>query len=107
MGRRERSLERDGTPLREFAYWVRDLRRAAGLTYSQISRRTSFSVSALQEAAAGRRLPSIQVTLALVDACGGDAEAWRGYWRGIRRLLDEDRPAGLRESVSPPWADEP
>lgn len=103
MGRPERPLERDGTAIREFAYWLRDLRTCSGLTYEQLARRTNFSTSTLQEATAGRRLPTNHVTRALVAACGGDVDAWELYWTQIRRFVDRDAPADVA-SVAPPWA---
>ncbi len=39
-----------------------------------------FSSSVLSSAASGNRMPSLQVTLAFVAACGGDEEAWRRHW---------------------------
>jgi len=33
MGRPQKPLERDGSPVREFAFWLRDLRKRSGLTY--------------------------------------------------------------------------
>lgn len=103
MGRPERALERDGSPARELAFWLRDLRNRSGLTYDQLARLTRFSTSTLQEALSGRRLATLQVTLAVVEACQGDIEAWRSYWAQLRRATDPDVPAGARLSVAPPW----
>src|ERR1051326_5529776 len=70
MGRPERPLLQDGSPERELAFWLRDLRNKSGMTYDQLARQTEYSISTLQEAAAGRRLPTLSVTLAIVRACG-------------------------------------
>lgn len=102
MGRPERPLERDGSPARELAHWLRDLRNQSGMTYGQLGKRTGFSTSTLQEALSGRRLPTLQVTLAIVQACDGDVAAWRSYWAQIRRALDPDAPSVV--SVVPSWA---
>lgn len=105
MGRPEEPLERDGTPLREFAFWLRDLRSRAGLTYEQLRAQTHYATSTVQAATAGQRLPTLRVTLAFVAACGGDRRAWQEYWTRIRRMLDEGAPQGISRSVTPPWLD--
>jgi Helix-turn-helix domain len=103
MGRPEEALDRDGSPLREFAFWLRDLRRRAGLTYEQLASKAHYATSTVQAAADGRRLPTLRVTLAFVAACGGDQQAWREYWTRISRTLDASAPEGVSTSVSPPW----
>ncbi|MEY9838587.1 helix-turn-helix domain-containing protein [Streptacidiphilus sp. EB103A] len=103
-GRPERALTRDGSPVRELAFWLRDLRAASGLTYAQLAQRTTYSISTLQEATAGRRLPTLKVTLALAEACGGTSETWRSYWIQIRRALDSGNPVA-QEDIVPPWVE--
>jgi transcriptional regulator with XRE-family HTH domain len=105
MGRPEEPLDRDGSPLREFAFWLRDLRKRSGLTYERLAGRAHYATSTVQEAAAGRRLPTLRVTLAYVAACGGDQTAWREYWTRVSRMLDATAPEGVSRSVSPPWLD--
>lgn len=61
---------------------LRDLRRQAGNPgYRELAGRAGYSVAALANAAGGRRLPSLGVTLAFVRACGGDPVAWERRWR--------------------------
>lgn len=103
MGRPERPFERDGSPAREVAFGLRRLRDQAGLTYDQLARRTNYGTSTLQEAAAGRRLPTLSVTLAIVAACGGDVEAWRAYWLGMRGAADSSVPIQAVLQIVPPW----
>jgi len=103
MGRPENPLDRDGSPLREFAFWLRDLRHRAGLTYEQLASEAHYATSTVQAAADGRRLPTLRVTLAIVAACGGDQRVWREYWTRVRRMLDASAPEGVSRSVSPPW----
>ena len=103
MGRPEEQLHRDGSPLREFAFWLRDLRRRAGLTYEQLASEAHYATSTVQAAAAGRRLPTLRVTLAFVAACGGDQGEWRDYWTRISQVLDASAPEEVSRSVSPPW----
>jgi hypothetical protein len=102
MARAEEPLTRDGSPLRDFALGLRGLRHAAHLTYSQLARRAGYSSSSLQEAAAGRRLPTLNVTIAYVLACGGDESAWRSYWIALRHLLDRGQPSDPSRRVTLP-----
>jgi hypothetical protein len=104
MGRPEEPLERDGSPIREFAFWLRDLRRQSGLTYHTLASTAHYAPSTMQAAAAGHRLPTLKVTLSFVRACGGNVDQWRTYWRDVKRALDTDAPAaGDRPGVVPPW----
>jgi len=104
MGRPQEALERDGSPVRELAFWLRDLRNRSGLTYETLGKKAHYATSTVQEAAAGRRLPTHRVVMAFVQACGGDLDAWHEYWTQIRRLLDRDAPQDLSRSIIPPWA---
>jgi transcriptional regulator with XRE-family HTH domain len=106
MGRPQKPLERDGSPVREFAFWLRDLRMRAGLTYDQLGKSAHYATSTVQEATAGRRFPTLRLTLAIVKACGGDLRQWRAYWVQIQRALDQDAPQAYLDSISPPWAAE-
>jgi transcriptional regulator with XRE-family HTH domain len=104
MGRPQKPLERDGSPVREFAFWLRDLRMRAGLTYDQLGKSAHYATSTVQEATAGRRFPTLRLTLAIVKACGGDLREWRAYWVQIQRALDQDAPQACLAAISPPWA---
>lgn len=103
MGRPEEPLERDGSPLREFAFWLRDLRKQSGLTYERLANQTHYATSTVQAAAAGQRLPTLRVTAAIVRECGGDQRAWREYWAQIRRALDVSAPGDVSRTITPPW----
>ncbi|MBF9129980.1 hypothetical protein I0C86_13560 [Plantactinospora sp. S1510] len=86
-----------GTPaVIEFAAGLRLLREKAGHPgYRELARRAHFSATTLSEAAGGRRLPTLAVTLAYVAACGGDATEWAEHWRRIaREELPGDGNAG-------------
>ena len=104
MGRPQEPLDRDGSPVREFAFWLRDLRNRSGLTYDKISKITHYGTSTLQAAASGERLPTLKVVVAFVMACNGDVEAWTAYWTQLRRILDPDAPSDAALSATPPWA---
>src|SRR3954466_15135393 len=63
---------------------LRKLRAEAGSpAYRELSRRAHYSTGALSDAAAGRKLPTLAVTLAYVRACGGDVEHWTGRWHEV------------------------
>lgn len=104
MGRPQEPLGRDGSPVREFAFWLRDLRHRSGLTYEQVGKSAHYATSTVQAATAGKRFPTLRVTMAFVGACGGDERAWRAYWAQTRRLLEQGAPDGVSQSVAPPWA---
>ncbi|HEX6345261.1 hypothetical protein [Umezawaea sp.] len=84
MPRRERPLDVGDSALLRFAHDLRSLRDEAGRpTYRELSRRAHYSTAVLSQAAAGRRMPSLEVTLAYVRACGGPIEEWRARWHDV------------------------
>jgi hypothetical protein len=65
------------------------------MTYRQMARQVSYCVAVLATAAGGRRLPTLDVTLAFVRVCGGSEREWRTRWhhansqlRGARGDID-------------------
>ncbi len=84
MGRPEKPVNHAGGFAARFAGELRQLRAAAGNpTYREMARYAMFSSSVLSSAASGNRMPSLEVTLAFVTACGGDEEAWRQRWLAV------------------------
>src|SRR5256886_8095901 len=89
MGRHERPIDPSAGPLAAFAYDLRELRRAAGSpSYRELARRTHYSDTTLSTAANGTTLPSREVTMAFVQACGGDVDQWRSRWEALRSQLN-------------------
>ncbi|QKZ19083.1 helix-turn-helix domain-containing protein [Streptomyces chartreusis] len=92
-----------GAPFAGFAHQLRRLRHDAGSpTYAAMSRRIKrrFSVTTLAKAAGGDVLPTLEVTLAYAQACGGGPQYWTEQW-----LLAQSgalpRPEGSWAAVPP------
>ncbi|WP_051451392.1 helix-turn-helix domain-containing protein [Actinospica robiniae] len=90
MARKEKPVDPGGGPLAEFARDLRALRAEAGnMTYRALAKRAGYSASTLSIAASGTMLPSLDVTLAYAQACGGDSEAWRARWHQVAEQFAE------------------
>jgi hypothetical protein len=76
-------------PLAEFASGLRALKATSRLTYRQMGHRVCFCIAVLSQAAAGRTLPTLEVTLAYVRACGGSEAEWRVRWYQARHDLGQ------------------
>ncbi|HEX4091888.1 MAG TPA: tetratricopeptide repeat protein [Trebonia sp.] len=93
MGRPERELSGEATPLTELAGRLRALRRAAGQpSYRRLAMVTHYSAATLARAAGGHALPSLEVTLAYATACGGDPAEWQTAWAAAEAWM-KSRPA--------------
>ncbi|MEU0879479.1 WD40 repeat domain-containing protein [Lentzea sp. NPDC005914] len=94
MPRAERPLKADGSVLTEFAADLRLLREKAGSPpYRELAIRAHFSASTLAGAAAGQKLPTLEVTLAYVHACDGDQDEWTQRWHAAQTELRGDTTA--------------
>ncbi|GGU57287.1 nSTAND1 domain-containing NTPase [Lentzea flava] len=97
MPRGERPLGPEDTALLRFAGDLRRLRDQAGKpSYRELARRANYSPTALSDAAGGRKLPSLALTLAFVRACEGDPAPWAKRWREL-----------AAEHALPPQSDAP
>lgn len=93
MGRPERPLDPAAGPVAEFAARLRELRREAGTpSYRTLSQRARYAPSMLSSAASGFALPSLQVTLAFVRACGGDPQTWTQSWHAVAAAVRRGGP---------------
>lgn len=91
MPRQENPLERDGSALVEFAADLRKLRDEAGKPpYREMAGRAHFSSTTLSDAASGKRLPSLAVTVAFVRACGGNPAEWEARWHALAADLSDN-----------------
>jgi hypothetical protein len=108
VGRPERHIETNG-PVQRFALELRQLREAGGRpSYRQMSALAHFSVTALSEAAGGKRLPSLPVALAYVHACGGDSTEWERRWHAAAaELAGNTPPVRTPPAHVPPAQDQP
>lgn len=97
MGRPEKPVNTSGGIATQFARELRELRaRAGNPTYREMARSAMFSSSVLSSAASGNRMPSLQVTLAFVAACGGDDEAWRRHWHAATSGYPQQQAGGRK-----------
>ncbi|MDI6102325.1 hypothetical protein QLQ12_27275 [Actinoplanes sp. NEAU-A12] len=95
-------MDPSGGPVQRFAAGLRELRESAGRPgYRELARRAHYSVTTLSVAAAGHQLPSLAVTLAYVEACGGDRAAWEQRWRAAAAELGDGETAGA--GTEPPY----
>ncbi|MFD4671008.1 helix-turn-helix domain-containing protein [Lentzea sp. NPDC058450] len=84
MPRTESPLASEDTELGRFAADLRKLREKAGTpSYRELASRAHYSAATLSDAAGGKKLPSLAVTLAYAKACGGDETEWEQRWRAI------------------------
>jgi hypothetical protein len=93
-------LDVGDTALLRFARDLRLVRDKAGKpTYRELSERAHYSEAALSQAAGGRKLPTLAVTLAYVRACGEAEEGWEERWRELTaELKPPEEPDGSREA---------
>jgi WD40 repeat protein/energy-coupling factor transporter ATP-binding protein EcfA2 len=104
VGRAERPLDDGEGPLSRFAEDLRQLRVWAGRpAYRELSRRAHYSAAALSEAASGRKLPSLALTRAYVEACGGDTETWTRRWHDLAVELSANNGNGNGDSEQAPY----
>jgi energy-coupling factor transporter ATP-binding protein EcfA2 len=104
--RPERPLDDgDDEAVRQFAADLRTLRVQAGSPpYRELGRRAHYSAGTLSEAANGRKLPSLAVTLAYVDACGGEAPQWKARWQELAAALHHNGRDSARQDEAAPYA---
>ncbi|WP_370943697.1 helix-turn-helix domain-containing protein [Amycolatopsis sp. cg5] len=93
MPRPERPLEAGDDAVVHFATELRLLREKAGSpTYRELAKQTNYSAGTLSDAAGGRKLPTLAVTLAYVKACAGDEEDWAARWHALSEGALEPEP---------------
>ncbi len=104
MPRGERPLDVGDSPLLKFAADLRSLRdKAGGCSYRQLGARAHYSATTLSDAAGGRKLPTLAVTLAYVRACEGDVAEWEDRWRQVAAEVLPSPDPGPDEG-HPPYA---
>jgi hypothetical protein len=102
MPRRPSPVDPAHGPAARFACELRRLRDDAGTpTYRALAEQTHFSKATLAAAAGGHRLPTLDVTLAYAQACGGDIDEWRKRWSQARTELGASEPAAPSDEMRP------
>ncbi|MYS22677.1 hypothetical protein GA0115240_14332 [Streptomyces sp. DvalAA-14] len=105
MGRRMRPLDPVDGPVERFASELRALRALAGdQPFWKMARRCSVGKSALASAAAGRELPSLNVTREFVRACDGEWSWWRARWSQTAAELETASQAASQGASRAPGA---
>lgn len=84
---------------RESACYVRGEQLLRGVPYAVLARRAEYSVSTLQRAASGTRVPTRPVVLAYAAGCGLDVDVADRLWLDARR--EERRSPVAAAAVSP------
>src|SRR4051812_18225192 len=79
-----------------FAQWLRERRKACGLTQADLAERTSLSFSAVQKLEAGQRKPSQQVAESLMAALRIPRNERARFLRMARGM-----PDGAAEQAAP------
>jgi len=101
VARRPRPVNPDEGPVQAFAFDLRALRESSGNpTYRTLAKTAGYSATTLGDAAGGVQLPTLEVTLAYVGACGGDVAAWRRRWQEVNRWLATERAAADAVAVA-------
>ncbi|EPH44765.1 DNA-binding protein [Streptomyces aurantiacus] len=105
MGRREKPLDPTDGPVARFAVELRKLRQEAGTpSYRAMAQRAAYSVTALSQAAAGEKLPSLAVVRAYAEACGADPQEWeRRRHEAARELADEPAADAEGDAARSPY----
>lgn len=99
MGRPERALDCEDSPLAQFAADLRRMREQAGKpTYRTMSRLAHRSQTTLSEAAGGRTIPTWETVQAFLQACGvTDSNEWHERWR---RIADTPAPSAADSAAA-------
>lgn len=99
MGRPESQIDFTRGEVAKFAADLRELRIRAGRpSYKELAKATNYGISTLSEAAKGKNLPTLQVTLKYVEACGGNVDEWAARWRAVSQAV---RSSGKAAGGSP------
>jgi WD40 repeat protein len=106
--RPERSLDPAAGPVESLAADLRRLRHHAGSPgYRELAKRSGYSAAALANAAAGRQLPTLAVTLAFVRACDGEPAEWERRWRQVSAEFRATQSNRSNGGVKPSGDDAP
>jgi hypothetical protein len=93
------ALELDN--LEAFARDLRAMRSKADLDYPEMAEVSHYTMRTLVSAAGGVRLPTLPVTVAYVQACGGDVAEWEERWARLAKTLKKDSKALPAAGSSP------
>ena len=98
-GRPERPINATAGPLQRLAGELRRLRGER--TYRELAAKTGLSIATLQNAAAGKTVPTWRVTCAFAAGCGRDAGPIRRLWEDALAAAGRPLP-GAKPPAEPP-----
>ncbi|MDL5160009.1 hypothetical protein [Actinomycetospora termitidis] len=110
-GRRPAPVERDGTPRRELAHWLRRALAEHGEPTLETMLRglpddARLSRSALAKALRGETFPELPLVRSVLRTAGADdaeIEAWAEYWHHLDRLEKRRRQGEAVVATPPRW----
>lgn len=85
QGEPEQAIAECHPSLYALAWWLRQHRRGAGLTYPQLAHLTGITMGTLWDASSGKKLPSQQTVVAYAKTCGADPTTAHDLWEGARQ----------------------
>ncbi|MER5195006.1 helix-turn-helix domain-containing protein [Streptomyces sp. NPDC002755] len=102
MGRSINVLPDDGRPLTGFALALRTLRESAGSpSLTRLAKRTGYAQPRLSELFNARRVPHDDLVHDVVQALGGDTQAWLARLKTLREAEVEFQAAAARQGDTP------
>ncbi|MFJ7075107.1 helix-turn-helix domain-containing protein [Streptomyces sp. NPDC098781] len=102
MGRRINVLPDDGRPLTGFALALRALRENSGSpSLTRLAKKTGYAQPRLSELFNARRVPHDDLVHDVVQALGGDPQAWLARLKTLREAEEEFQAAAERQGDSP------
>ncbi|MFI1539214.1 hypothetical protein [Streptomyces anandii] len=102
MGRRISALPDDGRPLTGFALGLRALHERAGApSLTELARKTGYDQPRLSELFNAKKVPGQDLVRDVVQALGGDTEAWLVRLKSARHAEEEFQAASARQGDTP------
>jgi tetratricopeptide (TPR) repeat protein len=92
----------DGELNRQFTERLRKLTNRSGFSVRDLEKVTKLGKSTVHNALQGRHFPRLDTVVKIVDACGGDAEWWRGEWAEANEARRKTQDPSENQWQQPP-----